>query len=470
MSTFNKVTDELVQELKSVLGEKGVTVDPEKLDVYKTDEEGNSYWFHTPEVVVFPETTEQVAEVVKLANKYLVPITPRAAGSGVACGAIPVHGGMVMELDRMDKILKIDTDNMYAVVQTGVRTSVIQKTVNEYGLLYAGDPCSAASCQIGGNVATNAGGNKAVKYGTTRNQIYGMKVVTPTGDIVDVGARLQKCSTGYCLEQLICGSEGTLGIVTEVTLKLRPLPPYKFDLVAIFKEDEKGFALPNKILKAGLEPTSIEYMDNKALSMCSKFCKVSLPHVDEGCCYVIITVETFDEDELDKKMEKLSDLCDAMGAVDVIQADDRIWGCRRQFAEAARDIDIMFVAEDFVVPLEHIAEITSKIPGLEEKHGIYSVTSAHIGDGNIHVLPLNVDKLSPIEWMEKMEGFHKDLFDEVYALGGKMSGEHGIGYKKLHDFKRCTPPGEYKMICAIKKALDPNNILNPSKIINVDDQ
>ena len=439
MATFNKVTDELVQELKSVLGEKGVTVDPEKLDVYKTDEEGNSYWFHTPEVVVFPETTEQVAEVVKLANKYLVPITPRAAGSGVACGAIPVHGGMVMELD-------------------------------EYGLLYAGDPCSADSCQIGGNVATNAGGNKAVKYGTTRNQIYGMKVVTPTGDIVDVGARLQKCSTGYCLEQLICGSEGTLGIVTEVTLKLRPLPPYKFDLVAIFKEDEKGFALPNKILKAGIEPTSIEYMDNKALSMCSKFCKVSLPHVDEGCCYVIITVETFDEDELDKKMEKLSDLCDAMGAVDVIQADDRIWGCRRQFAEAARDIDIMFVAEDFVVPLEHIAEITSKIPGLEEKHGIYSVTSAHIGDGNIHVLPLNVDKLSPIEWMEKMEGFHKDLFDEVYALGGKMSGEHGIGYKKLHDFKRCTPPGEYKMICAIKKALDPNNILNPSKIINVDDQ
>lgn len=147
MSTFNKVTDELVQELKSVLGEKGVTVDPEKLDVYKTDEEGNSYWFHTPEVVVFPETTEQVAEVVKLANKYLVPITPRAAGSGVACGAIPVHGGMVMELDRMDKILKIDTDNMYAVVQTGVRTSVIQKTVNEYGLLYAGDPAAPTAAR-----------------------------------------------------------------------------------------------------------------------------------------------------------------------------------------------------------------------------------------------------------------------------------------------------------------------------------
>jgi len=468
MSMYNKVSDELVQELIHVLGNKSVTTDPEKLDVYKTDEEGNSYWFHTPEVVVFPETTEQVAAVVKLANKYLVPVTPRAAGSGVACGAIPVLGGIVIELDRMDKILEINADNMYAVVQTGVRTSVIQKKVNEQGMLYAGDPCSADSCQIGGNVATNAGGNKAVKYGTTRNQIYGMKIVTPTGDIVDVGARLQKCSTGYCLEQLICGSEGTLGIVTEITLKLRPLAPYKFDLVAIFKEDEKGFALPNKILKAGLEPTSIEYMDNKALNMCSKFCKVTLPHLDEGCCYVIITVETFDEDELDKKMEKLSDLCDSMGAVDVIQADDRIWGCRRQFAEAARDIDIMFVAEDFVVPLDKIADITAKIPGLEKKHGIYSVTSAHIGDGNIHVLPLNINKLSPLEWMKKMEGFHEDLFREVYAMGGKMSGEHGIGYKKLHDFKRCTPEGEYKMICAIKKALDPNNILNPLKIVDVD--
>lgn len=469
MARFNKVTPELLEELRRVLDEKGLTVDEEKLQTYQTDEEGNSYWFHVPEVVVFPATTEEVSEVVKLANKYVVPITPRSAGSGVACGAIPVYHGIVMELERMNKILEIDEDNLFARVQTGVRTSVIQEECKRRNLLYAGDPCSADSCQIGGNVATNAGGNKAVKYGTTRNQIYGMKVVMPNGDIVDVGARLQKCSTGYCLEQLICGSEGTLGVVTEVTLKLRPLPPYKFDLVAIFDDDAKAFALPNKIIKAGIEPTSIEYMDNKALDMCSKFCKVTLPHVDKGCCYVIITVETFDEDELDKKMEKISDLCEAEAAVDVIQADDRIWGCRRQFAEAARDIDIMFVAEDFVVPLDKIAEITSQVPALEEKHGIYTVTSAHIGDGNIHVLPLNKDGLSPEAWMHKMEGFHEDLFEKVYALGGKMSGEHGIGYKKLKDFKRCTPAGEYQVVLAIKKALDPNNIMNPAKIVDLEE-
>ena len=318
-------------------------------------------------------------------------------------------------------------------------------------------------------MATNAGGNKAVKYGTTRNQIYGMKVVTPTGDIVNIGGRLQKCSTGYCLEQLFCGSEGTLGIITEVTLKLRPLPPYKFDLVSIFKTDDEAFTLPNKLLKAGIEPTSIEYMDNEALKISSNYCDITLPHVDEGVCYVIVTVETFDEDELDRKMEKAGDVCEACGAVDVIAADERIWGCRRQFAEAARDIDIMFVAEDFVVPLDKIAEITSKLPALKEKHGLYTVTVAHIGDGNIHVLPLNKDGLSPEGWMEKMEAFHADLFKEVYALGGKMSGEHGVGYKKLKEFKRHTPEGERNIIKAIKKALDPNNIMNPSKIVDIDE-
>lgn len=469
MSKFNKVTPEFVEKLRSILGEKGVTTDPEKLLTFQTDEEGNSYWFRTPEVVVFPETTEQVAAVVKLANEHLVPITPRAAGSGVACGAIPIHHGLVMELDRMNKILELDEDNLYAVVQTGVRTSEIQEQCRQRGLLYAGDPCSADSCQIGGNVATNAGGNKAVKYGTTRNQIFGMKVVTPTGDIVDIGGRLQKCSTGYCLEQLFCGSEGTLGIITEVTLKLRPLPPYKFDLVSIFKTDDEAFTLPNKLLKAGIEPTSIEYMDNEALKISSNYCDITLPHVDEGVCYVIVTVETFDEDELDRKMEKAGDVCEACGAVDVIAADERIWGCRRQFAEAARDIDIMFVAEDFVVPLDKIAEITSKLPALKEKHGLYTVTVAHIGDGNIHVLPLNKDGLSPEGWMEKMEAFHADLFKEVYALGGKMSGEHGVGYKKLKEFKRHTPEGERNIIKAIKKALDPNNIMNPSKIVDIDE-
>ena len=226
MMKYNPITEEIVNELKKIVGDKYATTDPDKLEIYKTDEEGNSIYFSYPEVVVFPASTEEVAEVVKLANKYLVPITPRSAGTGLSCGAIPVHHGIVIELERMNQILEMDAENLYCVVQPGVRTVDLQQAAKAKGLLYAGDPCSAESCQIGGNLATNAGGNKAVRYGTTRHQIYDLTVVTPLGDIVKVGARLEKCSTGYCLEQLICGSEGTLGIITEATLKLRMLPPY----------------------------------------------------------------------------------------------------------------------------------------------------------------------------------------------------------------------------------------------------
>ncbi len=467
MAHFNPVTPELVADLKRVLSDKQVKTDEEYLTAYQTDEEGNSYYFHKPEVVVFPETTEQVADVVKLANQYLVPLTPRAAGSGVACGAIPVYHGIVVELDRMNKVLTFDADNMYAVCQTGVRTSDLQEMARQHHLLYAGDPSSAESCQIGGNVANNAGGNKAVKYGTTRNQLYSLKVVTPTGEIVTAGARLQKSSTGLCLEQLFAGSEGTLGIITEVTVKLRPLPPYRFNVVCVFNSDEEAFALPNKILKAGIDPTSIEFMDNEALVMTTKFLSMPMPHVDEGADYVIVTVETFSQDDADRKMEQLCDLAEANGAVDVLDADERIWKLRKQFAEAARDVDKMFQTEDFVVPLDQIAAMTAQIPELREKYDLYCVTVAHIGDGNIHVLPLNAKGLSPEAWFEKIKAFHADLFPRVYALGGKMSGEHGIGYKKLEEFAKCTPAAELHVIKAIKKALDPNNIMNPGKLVDM---
>lgn len=402
-ASFNSVTPALLDELRRVLGDKFVKTDDDYLERYQTDEEGNSHYFHKPEVVVFPGSTEEVAEVVKLANKYLVPITPRSAGSGVACGAIPVYHGIVVELERMNQILTFDADNMYAVCQTGVIT----------------------------------------------------------------GARLKKCSTGLCLEQLFAGSEGVLGIITEVTVKLRPMPPYTFNMVCVFKTDEEAFALPNKILKAGIDPTSIEFMDNEALRMTCKFLDMKMPHVDEGCDYVIVTVESFSEDDSDRKMEQLCDLAEENGSIDEFEADKRIWKLRKQFAEAARDVDKMFQTEDFVVPLDKIPDITKQIPELREKYDLYCVTVAHIGDGNIHVLPLNAKGLSPEEWFEKIKAFHRDLFPRVYALGGKMSGEHGVGFKKLEEFALCTPEAELNVIKAIKKALDPNNVMNPGKLVQI---
>ncbi|MGE1061869.1 FAD-binding oxidoreductase [Megasphaera paucivorans] len=465
---YNAVTEELIEKLKGVVGDKYATTDKDKLEIYKTDEEGNSIYFHYPEVVVFPGSTEEVAAVVKLANEYLVPITPRSAGTGLSCGAIPIHHGIVIELERMNQILKMDAENLYCIVQPGVRTVDLQQAAKAEGLLYAGDPCSAESCQIGGNLATNAGGNKAVKYGTTRHQIYSLTVVTPLGDIVKVGSRLEKCSTGYCLEQLICGSEGTLGIITEATLKLRALPPYSFDVLAVFNSDEKALSLPRKILKAGIEPTSIEYMDNRSIVISGEFIKIDLPYAKKGGVYDIITVETYDEDELDKKMEKVSMLCEEAGAIDVLMADDRIWEARKKFADACRELCLTWASSDYVVPLDKIIDVTKALPVLMEKHGIDGGIVAHIGDGNIHVNILNTQNQGPEDWANTLHSYDDDIFTLVYSLGGKMSGEHGIGYKKKDAFEKFTPEGEVNLMKMLKKAWDPNNIMNPSKIIDVE--
>ena len=466
--TYNSITESILQELKHIVGDKYATTDADKLEIYKTDEEGNSIYFHYPEVVVFPASTEEVAAVVKLANTCLIPITPRSAGTGLSCGAIPVHHGIVMELERMNQIIEMDADNLFCIVQPGVRTVDLQQAAKAKGLLYAGDPCSAESCQIGGNLATNAGGNKAVKYGTTRHQIYSLTVVTPLGDVVKVGARLEKCSTGYCLEQLISGSEGTLGIITEATLKLRTLPPYSFDIVAIFEDSSKALALPRRILKAGIEPTSIEYMDNRAIVISSDFIKCDLPHAKNGGVYDIITVEAYDQDELDKKMEQLSDLCDEAGAVDVLMADDRIWEARKQFADACRELCLTWASSDYVVPLDKIINVTAELPEIMRKHSIDGGIVAHIGDGNIHVNILNTQNQEPEKWAHTLHAYDDDIFSLVYKLGGKMSGEHGIGYKKKDAFEKFTPAGELKLMKLLKKAWDPNNIMNPSKIIDVE--
>ncbi|MFR7417052.1 FAD-binding oxidoreductase [uncultured Megasphaera sp.] len=466
---YNPITEPILQELRDIVGDKYVTADQEKLEIYKTDEEGNPIYFSYPEAVVFPATTEEVAAIVKLANTHLIPITPRSAGTGLSCGAIPVHHGIVVELERMNQIIEMNADDLYCIVQPGVRTVDLQNAAKAKGLLYAGDPCSAESCQIGGNLATNAGGNKAVKYGTTRHQIYSLTVVTPLGDIVKVGARLEKCSTGYCLEQLISGSEGTLGIITEATLKLKVLPPYSFDVVAIFDDPAKALSLPRKVLKAGIEPTSIEYMDNRAINISGDFIKCDLPHAKSGGVYDIITVETYDPDELDKKMEQLSDLCDDCGAVDVLMADDRIWEARKMFADACRELCLTWASSDYVVPLDQIIHVTRKLPEIMEKHHIDGGIVAHIGDGNIHVNILNTQNQGPQEWFETLHAYDDDIFSLVYSLGGKMSGEHGIGYKKKDAFNKFTPEGELKLMKLLKKAWDPNNIMNPSKIIDIED-
>lgn len=465
MKEYASVSEEMLAELRTALGDEYVLTAADKLDQYKTDEETDPKKFHLPEAVVLPGCTQEVAAVVKLCNKYHVPVTVRGGGTSLADGAIPVCGGIVLLMERMNHILKMDTQAMYMEVEAGVRTIDIQQKANAAGFLYAGDPCSAESCQIGGNLATNAGGNKAVRYGVTRNQVYSLEMVTPAGEIVEVGARLKKCSTGYCMEQLVMGSEGTLGIITKATLKLQPLPPYRFDLLAVFDDPVKALDVVPKIMQAGLNPTSIEYMDNSYVRGTADYIEFKgAPHYEDGI-YVIITVETFTEDELDTKMEKLDELCSEAGAIDVLEADDRIWNMRRNCQESVRLISLVSLTDDVVVPVDEIAETIKYIMKIGEKYPFPVKINAHIGDGNLHIVLCKCD-LTDEEWESNVEAFHEEVYTYAYAHGGRLAGEHGIGAKKLSYMEAYTPAGELDLMRKIKLAWDPELILNPGKIFN----
>ena len=465
MAHYNPVTEAVLAALKAALGAEFVKNDPETLTKYQTDEETDPRLFHKPEVVVLPGSTEEVAKVMQIANQFNVPVTPRSAGTSVSCGAIPVCGGIVLLMERMHKIVEINEAGMYMVVEAGALTKEIQEAAKAKNLLYAGDPCSADSCMIGGNIATNAGGNRAVRYGTTRDQIYAVEVVTPTGEIVNLGARLKKKSTGYCLEQLIMGSEGTLGIITKATLKLLPLPPYRLDLLAIFTDLHKAVTLVPNLIKAGLNPTSVEFMDNKFVRSSSDYCETKLPHYEDGC-YLIVTIETFNEDELDTKMEQLDEICESSGAVDVLEADDRVWNLRRNCLESTRSISLIGSSDDLVVPVDQIANCITHLMDVSKDFKFNLFCLAHAGDGNLHFQLLKGD-MTDQEWEDQVNGFHAIAYPYVYSLGGRLSGEHAIGAKKLVAMEKVTDPVELNMMRAIKRALDPKDVLNPGKIFNV---
>ena len=462
---YNKVDEKFIAGLQAIVGKEHVFVDPDTLDQYKTDEETDPSKFHTPEAVVAPGTTEEVAAIVKLANEANVPITVRSAGTSLSDGAIAVCGGIILLMGRMDRILEVNTEGLYMVAEAGALVKACQAAAKEHNLVYAGDPSSAETCQIGGNLATNAGGIKAIRYGVTRDQVYGMEVVTPTGEIMNVGACLKKKTTGYALEQLIMGSEGTLGIITKVTLKLQPLAPYRFDVLAMFDSVEKAARLVPAVIKAGLNPTSIEFMDNSFVRSSTTFCEINVPHRDVAN-FVYVTVETFDEDQLDSGLEKLSELCEEAGALEVLEADDRLWSLRRNCQESLRILADVTITDDFVVPVHKVAETIEHVKAMGDHYPFEVMVLGHAGDGNLHVCMCRKN-LTEEEWNENVEKFHKEAYPYVYSLGGRLSGEHGIGAKKLHYMEEYTEPSELEYMRMIKRAVDPKNILNPGKIFNV---
>ncbi len=468
---YNKLTNEIVEELKKIVGANNVIYDdPDALEAYSHDEVAEKHYAHMPEAVVKPSSAEEIAQIVRLANKYKIPITPRGAGSGLSGGAVPVYGGIVLSVERMNRILEIDKENLVVVVEPGVVTNEINNAVKEYGLFYAGYPMSVETCYIGGNVAENAGGGRAVKYGVTGRYVIGLEVVTPTGDIVHLGGKVMKDVTGYDLIHLMVGSEGTLGIFTKIYLKLMPLPQAKVDLLVLFNDMDTAIKVVPKIMTFGrIIPTSIEFMDDLSFKAACKYLNEKIPFEEAGAM-LLIELDGNNKTELEEQYEIIGNLCMENGAIEVYVADnattsERIWRIRRNIAEAWKQFSPHQSLEDVVVPISEIPTFLKKIREISNKYRIPIPCYGHAGDGNIHATPIKPPELSMEEWHEKLEKLLEEMYVVVKELGGVISGEHGIGHKRKKYLPLVLEPAHIEMMRAIKKALDPNLILNPGKII-----
>jgi glycolate oxidase len=470
-SPYNPVTAEIIAALRTIAGSGNVFTDAEKLEAYSHDETDAREYGHVPEAVVLPANAGQVAEIVKLSNKERIPITPRGAGSGLSGGAIPEYGGIVISLEKMNKLLELDEANMAAVVEAGMVTNDFALAVQERGLFFAGYPMSLQTCFIGGNIAENAGGGKAVKYGVTGRYVLGLELVTPQGEIVNLGGKLAKDVSGYDLKSLVIGSEGTLGIITKAIIRLIGYPAAKSDLLALFKTPKDAIDLVPVILSRGLTPTSIEFMDQLSILTSCRYLNESLPYENAGAM-LLIELDGTNPEQIEEDLVETGRLCESHGALEVYVAEDRnnierIWNVRRNIAEAFKVYSPVQSIEDIVVPISRIPAMIPELEKLGEKYGVKIPCYGHAGDGNLHATLVKDPAMSMEEWKKNEPACLAELYQVTAAAGGKISGEHGIGIKRREYLKDLIAPAELRLMRAVKQALDPNNIMNPGKIFNI---
>ena len=473
---YNPVSPGIVDELKRIVGDRYVVyADQEKLEAYSHDEVPDTRYAHMPEAVVRPDSAAQIAAIMKLANRELIPVTPRGAGSGLAGGAVPIHGGIVILLDRMNGILEIDRENMMAVVEPGVVTSEINEQVGQYGLFYAGYPMSTETCFIGGNVATNAGGAWAVKYGVTARYVTGLQIVTPTGRIIELGGKLVKDATGYNLIPLMVGSEGTLAIFTKITLKLLAAPKASVDLLCLFRTAEQAVAAVRQIMTgAGIVPAAIEFMDQRSIRSACEYLNETLPYEQAGSdgAALLVTVDGPDGEQVQRDYEAIGKLCMEAGAVEVYVADNattsnRLWNIRRNIPESYAVISVHQGNEDVVVPIAKIPNLVAGMHELAAKYGVHIPAYGHAGDGNLHTRIVKNPDVPLAKWNAILPQILTELYELTASLGGRISGEHGIGHKRKQYMPMFIDEPQIELMRAIKRSLDPNNILNPGKIFDV---
>ncbi len=463
---FQQLTPEDITHLINRCKSYHLASDAQAMSVYAKDyTEDLSF---PPELVLKPATVEEVSEIMAYCNERNICVTPRGAGTGLSGGALPVHGGVLLSTERLNRILDIDEDNLQVTTEPGVITEVLQNAVKEKGLFYPPDPASKGSCFIGGNIAENSGGPKAVKYGVVKDYVLNLEMVLPSGEVIWTGANVLKNATGYNLTQLIVGSEGTLGIVTKVVLRLIPHPIFDALLLVPFNRFSDAAKAVTAIFKAGITPSAMELMERDAIGMAQQFIDdFSLELSDSTEAHLLIEVDGNNESVLMDDMETIFRTLEKFDCGEVLMADSdaqkaNLWRLRRVVGEAVKKQSI-YKEEDTVVPRAKLPELLKAVKEIGAEYGFRSVCYGHAGDGNLHINILK-DDLSDEFWDKELSEAIRELFREVNRLGGTISGEHGIGLVQKEYMDIMFNPTQLDLMKGIKQVFDPKGILNPSKI------
>jgi glycolate oxidase len=457
-----------IEAFRKIVGDAYVFVDDEVRSHYSHDETEDLHFL--PDVVIKPASAEEISAILKICNRYKIPVTPRAAGTGLSGGALPHLGGVLLSIERLNNIIEIDERNLQLITEPGVITEVLQDAVKARGLFYPPDPSSRGSCMIGGNIAENSGGPKAVKYGVVKDYVLNLEVVLPTGEIIWTGANVLKNATGYNITQLIVGSEGTLGIVTKAVLKLIPLPKHDLLMLVPFKNEEKACAAVSAIFMAGYTPSAMEFMERDAIEWAMRYIDNSVvPLDDEVQAHLLIEVDGNDLDLLMKDMEGISEIVSQFDSGEILFADDEqqkaaLWKLRRRVGEAVKAHSI-YKEEDTVVPRAELPVLLKGVKDIGRRYGFHSVCYGHAGDGNLHVNIIKGD-LTDEEWNGSLIVAIREIFELVKKLGGTISGEHGVGLVQKNYLPIVFDEVQMRLMKEIKQIFDPNNILNAGKIFD----
>ena len=466
---MNNITASLLEEIKSIVGTAYFFTDEESFAKYGSDETEKLHY--APQVVVKPRTAEEISKLLILCNQHLIPVTPRGAGTGLTGGALPHLGGLVISMERFNTILAIDERNLQVTTEPGVITEVLQNTVKEKGLFYPPDPASKGSCFIGGNISENSGGPKAVKYGVVKDYVLNLEIVLPTGEIIWTGSNVLKNATGYNLTQLIVGSEGTLGIVTKIVLRLIPHPKFDVLMLAPFNSLEKASEAVSAIFRAGITPSAMELMEIESIKLASKMCESTAIAITEDlAAHLIIEVDGNDMDVLMKEMEAIAEVLANYEVGELYFADDaqqknELWKIRRKANEASVAAGYT-IEEDTVVPRAELPKLIKGVKALAAENGFKVVSYGHAGDGNLHIR-INHPKYKKSYENEEIQGILVKIFELVKSLGGTISGEHGIGLIQKSFMPVMFDNVTMELMRGIKKVFDPNNILNAGKIFDL---